>query len=235
MFKYISFLSFIITISQSVLAQNSEQFINDSQKIITRTINQLQEKTFHPLDARMFDIAKPSYYDFLNHRKTSHNYNNDHIAIVYYKGEETQFKVNNKITSFCFILNNTKDKNFIPNYLNSGFFDWENMVQYITYHELGHCFSSYESEFDSNKLIIPPKLREAFADMYSIALFYTQNNKEQAQKIIDFNYSLNKDDIHYNPILLKNFYHKLNQLKELSSHPKDVLDLTYTLFFSLTQ
>lgn len=235
MLKYISFLGFILGLSQNVLAQNSEQFINDSQGIITETIKQLQEKIVQPLDARMFDIAKPSYYNFLTYRKSSHNYNNDHIAIVYYKGEETQFKVNNKITSFCFILNNTTDKKFIPNYLNSGFFDWNNMVRYITYHELGHCFSSYQSEFDSNKLITSLRLRESFADMYSLALFYTKGNKEQAQKIINFNNSLNKEDIHYNPILLKNFYNELEKLKDLPSHPKDVLDLTYTLFFSLTK
>lgn len=234
--KFINSLFFIgaITFSSLCSAQiNTEQFVNQSQAIIKATLGNFKKDINAPLAARMFDIGDPMYYNFLSGGTAQRSYKNDHLGLVYFDNKHNQFKIDNQPTSYCFILYNSKDKAFLTNYMELNIFTWQTLVYYLNYHELGHCFNSFQEEHNPEKHVGSPQLTESLADMFAIAMFLNHDNDTEAQAVIKLNHKIKPGDIHYNPVLLEQFYQRYKALNFHSTHVKEIFEKTYELFNQL--
>jgi hypothetical protein len=230
-----SLFCLLANISSIAYAQSTtENFINSSQSIIKATLGNYKKDIQYPLAARMFDIGDPMYYNFLSGGTGQKNYQKDHVAVVYFDNAHNQFKIDNQPTSFCFILYNSKDKNFLDNYMKAGYFSWDNLVYYLNYHELGHCISAFEGEHVPDQKITSPQLEETLADSFAIAMFLNHDNDKEALGILELNKNLKKEDVHYNPQVLQNFYNNYKNANFHSTHVKEIFQKTYQTLSNIT-
>lgn len=225
------FLLFIPSLSFS---QNlSTKFLNESNNIIQETVQNYKMDIQSPLGVKIFDIGNPIYYNFLSYSTSHTNYKNDKLALVYLNNSNSNLKINNEPASFCFILYNSKDKLFLKNFLDSQFFSWDNMLLYLNYHELGHCFAAHQAQYNNNTKMIDSKHSEAFADMFVIAMLLNQKKEQEALSVISLNKSIDPSDIHYNPIVLEKFFNEYKKNLQYSDRIKTVFDNAYNIFSTI--
>lgn len=152
----------------------------------------LTTKSSQPLILTLMDINNPIVKNFID-TNTKLN-NQEQLATHYFP----KFIVNNNTTSLCMIFYDS-NHNIFYDYENNTSFSKEETIQYLTWHELGHCFS-----FHINN-IREAKKDEAIADSFAISLAINNNNPNLALKIVESIKLLNNKDIHANGIYLQNF------------------------------
>lgn len=174
---------------------DKKQFLDDYQVSLDIVFSKFNTQN-SPLTARVFDISDKQVYGFLSHsikwEKTT-----EEMANVYYP----IFYVKEKQTSFCFILYDG-DSKLVQNYMTSGL-SYEDVVKYLTYHEMGHCFESYLNQLNNIKITTNKSDTELFADIFALASAENENNEILAKKIIELNKTINKNDYHYQPMKLE--------------------------------
>lgn len=171
-------------------------------------------KNNKPLEAEIFDSTDESIKGFIEGTSRSKA---DHLLAVQYF---PKLSVNGKDMSFCFIFYDSQ-KNIFEQYKNNGRMSHKEILQYLTWHEMGHCFAKHEG-FSVN-----PKTNEFIADAFAISIALNQQENKLPTKIIKIIGNLNKNDIHSNKLELENFLlHVLNSnvfSKKLSIN--EIIDL----------
>ena len=145
-----------------------------------------------PLTAKILDTSNPIVKDFINH--STRNKNDNQLAMHYFP----LFKVKNIDSSFCLIFYNSKE-NIFSDYEKTKIFSKTDALQYLAWHEMGHCFAFHE------KNIREGKKDEAIADTFAISLALSKNNPDLAFKIIKEIKLIPNNDIHSNGEYLQNF------------------------------
>jgi hypothetical protein len=210
---------------------DTKTFFEDYQNNVDHLLENFKTNSEHPLNAKIFDIADKNVYSFLEssvHWKT----HGEMMANIYYPS----FFVNNKPTSFCFILYDSKSV-LLESY--SKILKYNEIVDYLTFHEMGHCFEEYINQTTGEKFSSNTEETELFADIFAIAnLLYFQKNI-QAEKVIKINESADKKDYHYQPQRLLRALEKLKALKinEIVEKPNvnKIVEISKSIFFSLKQ
>ena len=152
-----------------------------------------QYSNTRPLDAEIFDSTDESIKGFI--QGTSQSKVEHSLAMQYFP----KLSVNGKDMSFCFLFYNSK-KNIFQQYKNVGKMSDEEILQYLTWHEMGHCFAKHEN-FNIN-----PKTNEFIADAFAISLAMNVQNNKLPTKVIKLVNSLNPNDIHANKPQLEKFF-----------------------------
>lgn len=163
-------------------------FNNEFELLLSNYIN----KDSLPLTAKILDTSNPIVKDFINH--STRNKNDNQLAMHYFP----LFKVKNIDSSFCLIFYNSKE-NIFSDYEKTKIFSKKDALQYLAWHEMGHCFAFHE------KNIREGKKDEAIADSFAISLALSQNNPDLAFKIIKEIKLTPTNDIHSNGDYLQNF------------------------------
>ena len=232
--KLNKFLCILLTFfSFNLFAQSidNRQFLSDFQKSMRNIIDNYSIKGNKlPIDAQIFDISKQNFNDFLTNsvrwQKTEHSY----MAMVYFEN----FQVNNKPSSFCFILYDSSKPYFLNNYLKNTLLNYDELVNYLSVHEIAHCLYEYEKQMGNITLKITPKEHEQLADMYSMAYFFNNNNKQNAVKVIRQIKALPKDDIHHNPEILEQFFLEYDSIQHTKKYTnKELFDIVYSIFLTI--
>jgi hypothetical protein len=151
-----------------------------------------QYSNIKPLDAEIFDSTDESIKGFIQGTSQSKA---DHLLAVQYF---PKLGVNGKDMSFCFLFYDSK-KNIFQQYKNVGKMSDEEILQYLTWHEMGHCFAKHEN-FNIN-----PKTNEFIADAFAISVAMNEQKNKLPIKIIKLVDSLNSNDIHANKPQLEKF------------------------------
>lgn len=233
-----SFLSIIIT--QSIYGQESslnneqrnidtKEFINDYQDNIDSILGSFVLNKEYPLGARIFDIADKQVYSFLE-SSASWKTKGEMMANFYYP----YFFVNNKETSFCFILYDSKST-LLEGYLR--LLNYNEMLDYLTFHEMGHCLEDYIKHTSKKKISDNREDTELFADIFTMTNLLYLKKDIQAEKVIKVNEFADKKDFHYQP---KRLIKALGILKamninEIVGKPNinKVVDISKNVFISL--
>lgn len=151
-----------------------------------------QYKNIKPLDAEIFDSTDESIKGFL--QGTSQSKAEHLLAMQYF----SKLNVNGKYMSFCFLFYDSK-KNIFQQYKNVGKMTQDEILQYLTWHEMGHCFAKHEN-FNIN-----PQINEFIADAFAISIAINEGQTKLPTKIIKLIDSLDKKDIHSNKPQLEKF------------------------------
>lgn len=204
-------------------------FISDYQENVDNLLNSFKLKKESPLNAKIFDIADKTMYSFLeaSAKWKSHG---EMMANMYFPA----FYVNNKRTAFCFILYDSQS-NLVEGYLQT--LNYRETVDYLTYHEMGHCLEEYVMQDTGKKLSDNREDTELFADIFAMANFLHLNQPEQAEKVIKLNKSGDNKDYHYQP---ERLIRALNMLKNqknnediLNKNINNVIDIAKETFLKL--
>jgi hypothetical protein len=211
--------------AQQVIDNNG--FLNQYQEIVDSLVESYHLGVKEPLNAHIFDIAVPGYYNFLA-RSTHGSYEDELMAMQYY----SDFKVSGEQTAFCFILYNS-NKHLLEGYVKASSFQWDHLVEYLAAHEMGHCFVAHQRTLGHTGPAPTRNDEEKIADSFAIAYFLYLNQEEDAQKIIQNESRLPPNDIHYNSASLQKF---LEAYKQQNFHPHNVYEIfqdSYKVYQSL--
>lgn len=151
-----------------------------------------QYKNIKHLEAEIFDSRDESIKGFI--QGTSRSKAEQALAVQYFP----KLSVNGKNMSFCFIFYDSK-KNIFQQYKNVGKMLDDEILQYLTWHEMGHCFAKHEN-FNIN-----PRTNEFIADAFAISVAMNKQNTKLPIKIIKLIDSLNPNDVHANKSQLEKF------------------------------
>lgn len=204
-------------------------FISDYQENVDNLLNSFKLKKDAPLNAKIFDIADKTMYSFLESsaKWKSHG---EMMANMYFPS----FFVNEKKTAFCFILYDSQS-NLVEGYLQT--LNYRETVDYLTYHEMGHCLEEYVMQNTGKKLSDNREDTELFADIFAMANFLQLNQPEQAEKVIKLNKAGDNKDYHYQPERLIRALDMLKSQKNnediLGKNINNVIDISKTTFFKL--
>jgi hypothetical protein len=149
-------------------------------------------KSSKPLDAEIFDSTDDSIKGFL--QGTSQFKADNLLAVQYFP----KLAVNGSNMSFCFLFYDSK-KNIFEQYKKSVNMLDDEILQYLTWHEMGHCFAKHEG-FNIN-----PKTNEFIADAFAISIAINKQQNKLPTKIIKFINTLDVNDIHANKAELEKF------------------------------
>lgn len=220
------FLFFISIVPSQ--AQTTSNFLSQYQQTIKEILSNYNQNKGEDLDAQIFDISNRSFYGFLEGSKGKRKYENDLMAMMYFD----DIKINQKSSSFCFILYSPQSM-LIENYIKNTSFGIDDTILYLVLHEMGHCFVRHQQQINKISGQLNPQEDEQFADMFSIAYFIMQNQKLSAAKIVRQNKKLNQNDIHYSPQQLERFFLLFNEQEldiQKSKNIQYILDKTYEIF-----
>lgn len=216
--------------SQS-LKIDTKTFIDDYQDNVDRLLGSFKLNNEAPLNARIFDIADKQVYSFLESsaRWKTHG---EMMANMYYPN----FFVNNKPTSFCFVLYDSKSP-LLEGY--SRVLNYNEILDYLTFHEMGHCLEDYINQTTGKKFSDNREDTELFADIFAMAnLLYLKKNL-QAEKVVKINEAADKKDFHYQPQRLLKALEilKTMNVSETVGKPNvnKVVDISKNVFFALKQ
>ena len=204
-------------------------FISDYQENVDNLLNSFKLKKDAPLNAKIFDIADKTMYSFLESsaRWKSHG---EMMANMYFPS----FYVNEKVTAFCFILYDSKS-NLVEGYLQT--LNYRETVDYLTYHEMGHCLEEYVMQGTGKKLSDNREDTELFADIFAMANFLQLDQPEQAEKVIKLNKSGDDKDYHYQPERLVRALDMLKRNKNnddlINKNVNNVIDIAKEIFLKL--
>jgi hypothetical protein len=149
-------------------------------------------KSSKPLDAEIFDSTDDSIKNFL--QGTSQIKADNLLAIQYFP----KLAVNGLDMSFCFLFYDSK-KNIFQQYKDSVNMSEDEILQYLTWHEMGHCFAKHEG-FNINT-----KTNEFIADAFAMSIAINKQQTKLPTKIIKFINTLDINDIHSNKTELEKF------------------------------
>jgi hypothetical protein len=204
-------------------------FISDYQENVDNLLNSFKLKKDAPLNAKIFDIADKTMYSFLESsaKWKSHG---EMMANMYFPS----FFVNEKKTAFCFILYDSQS-NLVEGYLQT--LNYRETVDYLTYHEMGHCLEEYVMQNTGKKLSDNREDTELFADIFAMANFIQLDQPEQALKVIKLNQTVENKDYHFQPERLNRALQILKSQKSsedlLNKNVNTVIDIAKTTFFQL--
>lgn len=214
-----------------IAAQSQQnQFIENYDKNIKLILQSYHEGIKEPLDAKIFDISNPLYYNFLKGGSYK-EYNKEFLAMRFYD----DFRVNNQPTSFCFILFDGDKKKQLNSYLNDMFSSVENATFYLTLHELGHCIANHQIVIGKIEKENNTYKKEQIADMFAIAFFLHRKDPTQATAIINNIEKLDKEDVHYNPKELKKFYELFKENTVKIHNMADLFNITYSNYIIINK
>lgn len=235
--SFLSIVSFAQPIYKQEVSNNqsvkidAKTFINDYQQNLDSLLGSFKVNGITPLDARIFDIADKQVYSFLESsaRWKTHG---EMMANMYYPN----FFVNNKQTSFCFILYDS-NSSLLEGY--SKVLNYNEILDYLTFHEMGHCLEEYIGQTNNKKFSESREDTELFADIFAMAnLLYLKKEKE-AEKVLAINESANKNDYHYQPQRLRIALEilKNKNINESVGKPNinKIMEISKDTFFSLKQ
>lgn len=175
-----------------------------------------QFKTSQPLQAQIIDSSDPSVKSFLegtSRRKADHL-----LAVQYF----SKFKVNNAETSFCFIFYDSKE-NIFEKYKATTNLTEDEILQYLTWHEMGHCFAYHE------KFIKSDKANEFVADAFALSVALNKEQNKLSTKILKHIGKLKSSDIHSNQTNLEQFFFSAldKNLFNRKLSVNEILDMIY--------
>lgn len=209
---------------------NIPLFISEYQKLLSIMLNSYKENVKSPLDARIFDISNPNYYNFL--KNTTHReYKNEFLAVLYY----SDFLVNNKATSFCFILYDPRDTVTLEQYLTNTFFRPEDSIYYLVAHEFGHCIASHQAMLGKISPILDEAQGEQIADMFAMGFFLSRGEDKQARSLIKQLKEIPKEDSHHNPKELQKFYLLFTKDKPKISNVYELFEKSHEYFLQISK
>ena len=210
---------------------DTKTFINDYQENVDSLLGSFKLNNEAPLNARIFDIADKHVYSFLESsaRWKTHG---EMMANMYYPN----FFVNSKPTSFCFILYDSNSP-LLEGY--SRVLNYNEILDYLTFHEMGHCLEDYISQTTGKKFSDNREDTELFADIFAMANLLYLKKEEQAEKVVKINEAADKKDYHYQPQRLKRALEMLRgkNINELVGKPNvnKIVDISKETFYSLKQ
>lgn len=198
LFSFLSFAVYGQPVYQQISGTNSQTlkidtktFIDDYQDNVDRLLGSFKLSNNEPLNARIFDIADKQVYSFLEssaHWKT----HGEMMANMYYPN----FFVNNKPTAFCFVLYDSKSP-LLEGY--SRVLNYQEILDYLTFHEMGHCLEDYVNQTTGKKFSDNREDTELFADIFAMANLLYLKKDNQAEKVVKINEAADKKDYHYQP------------------------------------
>ena len=228
LFKIVVVLFLFCVSAVSSQAQTTSIFLSQYQQTIKELLSNYKQNRGEELDAQIFDISNRSFYGFLEGSKGKRKYENDLMAMMYFDN----IKINNKSSSFCFILYNPQSM-LIENYIKNTNFGIDDTILYLALHEMAHCFIRHQQQLSKITDKLTPQEDEQFADMFSIAYFIMQNQKLNAAKIVRQNKKLNEKDVHYSPEQLEKFFILFNEQEietQNSNNIQYIINNTYNIF-----
>lgn len=181
----------INTVKEAQVKFDNKKFIDDYQDNVDRLLGSFKLNDNSPLNAKIFDIADKQVYSFLESsaRWKTHG---EMMANMYYP----KFFVNGKSTSFCFVL---YDSNSILLEGYSKVLNYNEILDYLTYHEMGHCLEDYMNQTTGKKFSDNREDTELFADIFAMANLLYLKKDIQAKKVVKINEAADKKDYHYQP------------------------------------
>lgn len=239
-FILLSFLSISInaqnitsinTLTNSSVKFDNKTFIDDYQDNVDRLLGSFKLNEKSPLNAKIFDIADKQVYSFLE-SSTGWKTNGEMMANMYYP----KFFVNGHQTSFCFVLYDSESR-LLEGY--SKVLKYNEILDYLTYHEMGHCLENYIKQTTGKKFSNNREDTELFADIFAMANLLYLKKDNQAEKVININEAADKKDYHYQPGRL---LRALNILKSYNINEtvgapnvNKIVDLSKNVFYKLKQ
>lgn len=230
MFKKILKFNFILFISLFFFKSYSYTFNQNTQKFFIKNfetfsksiIDNYNANTKNPLELILLDGSDSIYQDFFNQIST---YSKKDYLVISYNNNITIGNKNN--SSSCIILYEP-NSNFLINYFKYTKLNFEQIFQYLSYHELAHCFYKHYLTTNNKKSFLSSKEEEFLADSFSLLLLKEKNLQD---KVILANENLSPDDIHSNHEFLKKFQSFILEDKTQNEfQEKDILKLfEYTL------
>lgn len=237
----LSFLS-VVVIAQPIYKQeinpnvqtlkiDTKTFISDYQDSVDSLLGSFKLNNESPLNARIFDIADKQVYSFLESsaRWKTHG---EMMANMYYPN----FFVNNKPTAFCFILYDSNSP-LLEGY--SRVLNYNEILDYLTFHEMGHCLEDYINQTTGKKFSDNREDTELFADIFAMANLLYLKKEEQAEKVVKINEAADKKDYHYQPQRLRKALEMLRgkNINEFVGKPNvnKIVDISKDTFYSLKQ
>lgn len=167
------------------------EFISKFNEGVNVLLSEYRELVQSPLDARLLNIAEPQTYRFLQ-GNSNQDYSKYFIAIQYFP----DYMINNKKTSFCFILYNDKKRDIISNYYQL-FPNNDIALSYIISHEFGHCITNHQRNIKGFALTLNPKQNESLADIIAYSYFISKGYPNISKSILKFA-SIEKDSLIHN-------------------------------------
>jgi len=149
-------------------------------------------KGVKPLQAELFDSNDNSIKSFIE--GTSNSKADHALAVQYFP----KLAINGTDTSFCFIFFDSK-KDIFSQYKSTSNMSDSEILNYLTWHEMGHCFAKHEN-FSVN-----PKINEFIADAFAISVSINRDKNYLSTKIIKNIAKLDLKDIHANKPELEQF------------------------------
>lgn len=228
---YAQSINSINTITNTSLKVDTKTFIDDYQDNVDRLLGSFKLNDSSPLNAKIFDIADKQVYSFLESsaRWKTHG---EMMANMYYP----KFFVNGKATSFCFVLYDSKSP-LLEGY--SRVLNYHEILDYLTYHEMGHCLEDYINQTTGKKFSDNREDTELFADIFAMANLLYLKKDIQAQKVIKINEAADKKDYHYQLGRLLKALDILNSYKisEIIKQPdvNKIVDISKNVFYQLKQ
>jgi hypothetical protein len=229
-FKFLPALALIFSVSSQATDINNQEFLSFYQSKVANILNNYPQNEGKKLSAQIFDINNNAYLGFLKTSKGYKKPSGDVMAMMYYD----KFKVNNEDTSFCFVLYDSKS-NLVNSYLKNTLLDYDTMTTYLVMHEMGHCLYAHKFQIGNVKEKITERENEQIADMFSVAYFSVQGQKENAVKIIRQTRRVDPKDIHSNGKEVENFFilfNDLNNIEQYSDFGK-LFEITFKVFLDI--
>ena len=225
--KFLPTLALICCAYSNAANLNNQEFLSLYQSKVTNILNNYPQNDGKKLNAQIFDINNNAYMGFLSASRGYKKPSGDVMAMMYYD----QFKVNDKDTSFCFILYDSKS-NLLNSYLKNTLLDYESVTNYLVMHEMGHCLYAHQQQIGNIKEKITERENEQVADMFSVAYFSVIGQKENAVKIVRQNRKIDPKDIHSNGKDVENFFVLFNDLDNIEQYSDfgKLFDITFKLF-----
>lgn len=196
--KKLLLISSLVWSSATCAQSINESFLQDYQQSINSLVGDYNNK--YPLAAQVFDIANKGFYNVLSNR-TKRQYKDENLAVTYMP----ESVVNGEKKPLCFILYDSKKKDFLTSYLNNTALSQHEVINYLALHEFGHCvaFNLYH-----NKQI--PKIEssrehEKLADMFAISYLLHHGQASSVEKIMVLLNKVKSDDVHSNYDFLQSF------------------------------
>lgn len=149
-----------------------------------------------PLTAEILDSSNDKVKNFLI---KDLNYSAEHPLATHYF---PNFKVDNKETAFCLIYYDSK-QNLFKSYESMKNLSKYESMQYLTWHEMGHCLGRYEG------ISLEDRKNEEFSDEFAVAVAQNNNNDNLAKKIVKQVSFINEDSMHGNGKQVAKFYDEL--------------------------
>jgi hypothetical protein len=172
-----------------------------------KSILKVYKNPNHLIDVNILDIENTSYLNFLYTQNfVKHD---EELATLYFNN----LSRNNIPMKLCFILYDN-NSNIVGNYIKNLKISYEDTIDYLSLHEMGHCIYDYYKNIDPQKYKnLSEKNNEILADYFAFSFLY-KKNKDYLFKIIIENLKI-QNDIHKNYEKLMSFAKDIKSIDNL--------------------